>query len=167
MPMIYTFLCCLSSSSVRPPVRGLPFCFLIPFWQSYGIYSLARASPAAACVSSCWGKENCWGQYRGGARPSPHQCLCRPLSLHSSAPKGCTTFGITASPGVVVDVAHSPPAKKSITGASKWPLDPELEVTLQVKAASSSTDDQKVGVMIGVGVGTCWVGWRAEGGVGD
>lgn len=64
--MISTFLCCLSSSRVRPAVRGLPFCFLIPFWQSYGIYSLARASPAVACVSSCWGKENCWGQYHGG-----------------------------------------------------------------------------------------------------
>ncbi|XP_050010191.1 protein-arginine deiminase type-4 [Alexandromys fortis] len=67
-----------------------------------------------------------------------------PLDVFGSAPKGCTTFGITASPGVVVDVAHSPPAKKSITGVSKWPLDPQLEVTLQVKAASSSTDDQKV-----------------------
>ncbi|XP_076421678.1 protein-arginine deiminase type-4 isoform X1 [Peromyscus maniculatus bairdii] len=67
-----------------------------------------------------------------------------PLDVCGSAPKGCTSFGITAPPGVVVDVAHSPPAKKSTTSASKWPLDPELEVTLQVKAASSSTDDQKV-----------------------
>ncbi|XP_051027270.1 protein-arginine deiminase type-4 [Acomys russatus] len=66
------------------------------------------------------------------------------LDVCGSAPKGCASFSITASPGVVVDVSHSPPAKRSTTGASKWPLDPQLEVTLQVKAASSSTDDQKV-----------------------
>ncbi|XP_052033869.1 protein-arginine deiminase type-4 isoform X2 [Apodemus sylvaticus] len=67
-----------------------------------------------------------------------------PLDVRGSAPKGSTSFGITASPGVIVDVVHGPPAKKRTTGASKWPLDPELEVTLQVKAASSRTDDQKV-----------------------
>ncbi|GAB1289157.1 Protein-arginine deiminase type-4 [Apodemus speciosus] len=67
-----------------------------------------------------------------------------PLDVRGSAPKGSTSFGITASAGVIVDVIHGPPAKKSTTGASKWPLDPELEVTLQMKAASSSTDDQKV-----------------------
>lgn len=95
---------------------------------------------------------------RWWARASYCWCLCWPLSLYSSAPKGCTSFGITAPPGVVVDVAHSPPAKKSTTSASKWPLDPELEVTLQVKAASSSTDNQKVDAMTGVGLGSCWVG---------
>lgn len=94
-----------------------------------------------------------------GQALSPPVPLLAPVSLHSSAPKGCTSFGITASPGVVVHVAHSPPAKKNTTGASKWPLDPELEVTLQVKAASGHTDDQKVGVMTGVQGGTFWVGW--------
>ncbi|XP_021056242.1 protein-arginine deiminase type-4 [Mus pahari] len=67
-----------------------------------------------------------------------------PLDVRGSAPKGYTSFGITASPGVIVDVIHGPPVKKSTMGASKWPLDPELEVTLQVKAASNRTDDQKV-----------------------
>ncbi|XP_076789970.1 protein-arginine deiminase type-4 isoform X3 [Arvicanthis niloticus] len=67
-----------------------------------------------------------------------------PLDVRGSAPKGCTSFGITASSGVVVDVIHGPPAKKSTTGASKWPLEPKLEVILQVKAASSRTGDQKV-----------------------
>lgn len=66
-------------------------------------------------------------------------CVC-----HSSAPKGCTSFGINASPGVVVDVAHSFPAKKNPSGFSKWPLDPGLEVSLRMRAASSSTSDQKV-----------------------
>ncbi|EFB22316.1 hypothetical protein PANDA_013304, partial [Ailuropoda melanoleuca] len=62
----------------------------------------------------------------------------------SSAPAGYTSFSINASPGVVVDVAHSPPAKKNSTGSSKWSLDPSLEVSLRMKAASSSTGDQKV-----------------------
>lgn len=63
---------------------------------------------------------------------------------HSSAPTGCTLFSINASPGVVVAVAHSPPAKKNPTGSSKWPLDPGLEVSLRMRAASSSMGDQKV-----------------------
>lgn len=77
-------------------------------------------------------------------------CLTARLSLlsicvfHSSAPQGCTSFGINASPGVVVDVAHRPPAKKNPSGFSKWPLDPGLEVSLRMRAASSSTNDQKV-----------------------
>lgn len=66
--------------------------------------------------------------------------------FHSSAPAGYTSFSINASPGVVVDVAHSPPAKKNSTGSSKWSLDPSLEVSLRMKAASSSTGDQKVSV---------------------
>lgn len=71
----------------------------------------------------------------------PPYCL-----FHSSAPTGYTSFSINASPGVVVDVAHSPPAKKNTTGSSKWSLDPSLEVSLRMKAASSSTGDQKVSV---------------------
>ncbi|XP_008046442.1 protein-arginine deiminase type-4 [Carlito syrichta] len=67
-----------------------------------------------------------------------------PLDVYSSAPEGHTSFSIDASPEVVVDVTHSPPAKKNSAGCSKWPLDPGLEVTLRMKAASGSTDDQKV-----------------------
>ncbi|XP_047394665.1 protein-arginine deiminase type-4 isoform X2 [Sciurus carolinensis] len=66
------------------------------------------------------------------------------LDVCGSAPGDCTSFSISASPGVQVEVAHGPPAKKNRTGSSKWPLDPELEVTLRVKAASASTGDQKV-----------------------
>ncbi|KAM5321564.1 protein-arginine deiminase type-4-like [Glossophaga mutica] len=66
------------------------------------------------------------------------------LDVYGSAPEGCTTFGIRASPEVVVDVTPSPPAKRNPTGSSKWPLDPGLEVSLGVRAASSSTGDQKV-----------------------
>ncbi|XP_058409011.1 protein-arginine deiminase type-4 [Diceros bicornis minor] len=66
------------------------------------------------------------------------------LDVYGSAPKGCTSFSISASPGVVVDVAHSPPAKKNPTGSSKWPLDPGLEVHLRTTTASSSRGDQKV-----------------------
>ncbi|XP_040501780.1 protein-arginine deiminase type-4 isoform X3 [Ursus maritimus] len=66
------------------------------------------------------------------------------LDVYGSAPTGYTSFSINASPGVVVDVAHSPPAKKNSTGSSKWSLDPSLEVSLRMKAASSSTGDQKV-----------------------
>ncbi|XP_045715331.1 protein-arginine deiminase type-4-like [Phyllostomus hastatus] len=66
------------------------------------------------------------------------------LDVYGSAPEGCTSFGIRASPGVVVDVTPSPPAKRNPTGSSKWPLAPGLEVSLGVKAASSSTGDQKV-----------------------
>ncbi|XP_014388437.1 PREDICTED: protein-arginine deiminase type-4 [Myotis brandtii] len=66
------------------------------------------------------------------------------LDVCGSAPTGCTFFSINASPGVVVDVAHGPPAKKNPTGSSKWPLDPGLEVSLRMRAASSSMGDQKV-----------------------
>ena len=45
-----------------------------------------------------------------------------------------------------MDVAHRPPAKKNLTGSSKWPLDPGLEVSLKMTAASDSTGDQKVSV---------------------
>uniref|UniRef100_A0A5F7ZP80 Peptidyl arginine deiminase 4 n=1 Tax=Macaca mulatta TaxID=9544 RepID=A0A5F7ZP80_MACMU len=66
------------------------------------------------------------------------------LDVCSSAPEDCTSFSVNASPGVVVDIAHSPPAKKKSTGSSTWPLDPGVEVTLTMKAASGSTGDQKV-----------------------
>uniref|UniRef100_A0A8I3MRW5 Peptidyl arginine deiminase 4 n=1 Tax=Canis lupus familiaris TaxID=9615 RepID=A0A8I3MRW5_CANLF len=66
------------------------------------------------------------------------------LDVYSSAPTGYTSFSINASPGVVVDVGHSRPAKKNSTGSSKWSLDPSLEVSLRMRAASSSTGDQKV-----------------------
>ncbi|XP_016074917.1 PREDICTED: protein-arginine deiminase type-4 [Miniopterus natalensis] len=66
------------------------------------------------------------------------------LDVYGSAPEGCTSFSIRASPEVVVDVAHSPPAKRSPTGSSKWPLAAGLEVSLRVTAASGSTGDQKV-----------------------
>ncbi|XP_066121261.1 protein-arginine deiminase type-4 [Saccopteryx bilineata] len=66
------------------------------------------------------------------------------LDVYGSAPQGCTCFGINASPGVVVDVAHDPPAKKNSSGSSKWPLDPGLEVNLSMRTASSSMGDQKV-----------------------
>ncbi|XP_027963940.1 protein-arginine deiminase type-4 isoform X3 [Eumetopias jubatus] len=66
------------------------------------------------------------------------------LDVYGSAPTGYTSFSISASPGVVVDVAHSPTAKKNPTGSSKWSLDPSLEVSLRMKAASGSTGDQKV-----------------------
>ncbi|XP_023491420.1 protein-arginine deiminase type-4 [Equus przewalskii] len=66
------------------------------------------------------------------------------LDVYGSAPKGYTSFSINASPGVAVDVAHSPPAKKNATGSPNWPLDPGLEVTLRMRTASHSTGDQKV-----------------------
>ncbi|XP_012381402.2 protein-arginine deiminase type-4 isoform X1 [Dasypus novemcinctus] len=67
-----------------------------------------------------------------------------PLDVFSSAPKNCTSFGIDASPEVVVQVGPSPPAKKKPKGSSKWPLDLELEVTVRMKAASGSMSDRKV-----------------------
>ncbi|XP_004678603.1 PREDICTED: protein-arginine deiminase type-4 isoform X2 [Condylura cristata] len=66
------------------------------------------------------------------------------LDVCGSAPKGCTSFSVSASPEVVVRVAHSPPATKKPKGFSKWPLDPGLEVSLTTRAASSSNSDQKV-----------------------
>ncbi|XP_017361073.2 protein-arginine deiminase type-4 [Cebus imitator] len=39
------------------------------------------------------------------------------LDVCSSAPEDCTSFSIDASPGVVVDTAHSPPTKKIPTGS--------------------------------------------------
>ncbi|KAG8506611.1 Protein-arginine deiminase type-6 [Galemys pyrenaicus] len=66
------------------------------------------------------------------------------LDVCGSAPRGCTSFSITASPEVIVNVAHSSPAKKRPKGSSKWLLDPGLEVSLATRAASSSTGDQKV-----------------------
>ena len=90
----------------------------------------------------------------GQALPHPAS-LCSPSLSSSSAPEGCTTFGIRASPGVVVDVVPSPPAKRNPTGSSKWPLAPGLEVSVTVRAASSSTGDQKVSVAA--------VGWWLSG----
>ncbi|XP_036112162.1 protein-arginine deiminase type-4 [Molossus molossus] len=66
------------------------------------------------------------------------------LDVFGSAPKGCTSFSINASPGVAVAVSHGPPAKRNPTGSCKWPLDPGLEVSLRMRAASSNTGDQKV-----------------------
>ncbi|KAI5139312.1 Protein-Arginine Deiminase Type-4 [Manis pentadactyla] len=66
------------------------------------------------------------------------------LDVCSSAPEGCTSFSIHAPPEVVVDVAHSPPAKKKPAGPSKWSLDPGLEVSLRLTAASTTTGDLKV-----------------------
>ncbi|XP_057600499.1 protein-arginine deiminase type-4 [Hippopotamus amphibius kiboko] len=66
------------------------------------------------------------------------------LDVYGSAPQGYTSFSISASPGVVVDVAHTRPAKKNPTGSSKWLLNPGLEVSLKIRAASNSTGDQKV-----------------------
>lgn len=82
-----------------------------------------------------------WGQASLTMSLCPLHCL-----IHSSAPTGYTSFSINASPGVVVDVGHSRPAKKNSTGSSKWSLDPSLEVSLRMRAASSSTGDQKVSV---------------------
>ncbi|XP_036300427.1 protein-arginine deiminase type-4 isoform X1 [Pipistrellus kuhlii] len=80
-------------------------------------------------------------------RPTSAVCVLgteAQLDVCGSAPTGCTFFSINASPGVVVDVAHGPPAKKNPTGSSKWPLDPGLEVSLRMRAASSSMGDEKV-----------------------
>ncbi|XP_075418600.1 protein-arginine deiminase type-4-like [Tenrec ecaudatus] len=66
------------------------------------------------------------------------------VDVFRCAPKGCSTFGITASPEVVVKVAHSPPLKKNPKASSKWPLDPALEVTVNMNTCSQSVSDQKV-----------------------
>lgn len=55
-----------------------------------------------------------------------------------------------------MDVALGPPAKKKATGSSKWSLDPSLEVSLRMRAASDSTGDQKVRAAA--------AGWDVEGG---
>ncbi|XP_004603722.2 protein-arginine deiminase type-4 [Sorex araneus] len=68
------------------------------------------------------------------------------LDVCSAAPEGCTSFGLSTPPGVLVHVAHGPPTKKNPTGSSKWPLDPGLEVSLRMKTASRSTGDQKIRV---------------------
>ncbi|KAM9241711.1 protein-arginine deiminase type-4-like [Dugong dugon] len=66
------------------------------------------------------------------------------VDVFSSAPNGCTSFSISASPEVVVNVAYIRPVKKNPTGSSTWPLDPRMEVTVMMKASSSSISDQKV-----------------------
>lgn len=50
-----------------------------------------------------------------------------------------------------MEVAHRPPAKKSPTGSSQWPLEPGLDVSLKLRAASESTGDQKVRAARGAG----------------
>lgn len=50
-----------------------------------------------------------------------------------------------------MDVAHSPPAKKKPAGPSKWSLDPGLEVSLRLTAASTTTGDLKVRVELWAG----------------
>lgn len=90
------------------------------------------------------GKERTQDVQGGSNLASPCVFLSVLLSVHSAAPEGCTSFSLSTPPGVLVDVVHSPPTKKSPTCSSKWPLDPRLEVSLRMKAASSSTGDQKV-----------------------
>lgn len=108
-------------------------------------------------MSPLVGKRENSRESSGGPGPAS-SCLSVPLCLfHSSAPNGYTSFSIDASPGVVVDVAHSPPAKKNRTGPSRWLLDPGLEVSLRMRAASNSTSDQKVSVAA--------VAWDVEGAV--
>ncbi|XP_025134642.3 protein-arginine deiminase type-4 isoform X2 [Bubalus bubalis] len=90
-----------------------------------------------------------WGTVVHVAPGQPTQAVCvlgteTQLDVYSSAPKGYTSFSITASPGVVVKVAHRPPAKKSPTGSSQWRLEPGLDVSLKLRAASESTGDQQV-----------------------
>ncbi|KAJ1064893.1 hypothetical protein K5549_005702 [Capra hircus] len=90
-----------------------------------------------------------WGTVVHVAPGQPTQAVCvlgteSQLDVYSSAPKGSTSFSITASPGVVVKVAHRPPSKKSPTGSSQWPLEPGLDVSLKLSAASESTGDQQV-----------------------
>ncbi|KAM9736875.1 protein-arginine deiminase type-4 [Dama dama] len=90
-----------------------------------------------------------WGTVVHVAPGQPTHAVCvlgteTQLDVYGSAPKGYTSFSITASPGVVVEVAHRPPAKKSPTGLSQWPLEPGLDVSLKLRAASESTGDQKV-----------------------
>ncbi|CAI9165663.1 unnamed protein product [Rangifer tarandus platyrhynchus] len=90
-----------------------------------------------------------WGTVVHVAPGQPTHAVCvlgteTQLDVYGSAPKGYTSFSITASPGVVVEVAHRPPAKKSPTGSSQWPLEPGLDVSLKLRAASESTGDQKV-----------------------
>ncbi|OWK12644.1 PADI4 [Cervus elaphus hippelaphus] len=89
-----------------------------------------------------------WGTVVHVAPGQPTHAVCvlgteTQLDVYGSAPKGYTSFSITASPGVVVEVAHRPPAKKSPTGSSQWPLEPGLDVSLKLRAASESTGDQK------------------------
>ncbi|XP_055253026.1 protein-arginine deiminase type-4-like isoform X1 [Moschus berezovskii] len=90
-----------------------------------------------------------WGMVVHVAPGQPTHAVCvlgteMQLDVYSSAPKGYTSFSITASPGVVVEVAHRPPAKKSSTGSSQWPLEPGLDVSLKLRVASESEGDQKV-----------------------
>ena len=99
----------------------------------------------AALWSLHWRERRSSGAGHSGPGPaSPFPSVLPVCLLHSSAPKGYTSFSITASPGVVVKVAHRPPAKKSPTGSSQWRLEPGLDVSLKLRAASESTGDQQV-----------------------
>ncbi|XP_007523783.2 protein-arginine deiminase type-4 isoform X2 [Erinaceus europaeus] len=68
------------------------------------------------------------------------------LDVYGSAPEGYMSFSVDASADVVVDIIRSPPAKKKPKGSSKWPLDPDVEVSLGMRTASSDAGDQKVRV---------------------
>ena len=114
---------CLLKTSLLPPVRVSVAALWFPHWWE-------RRSPGAS--------------HSGPGPTSPCPSVLPICLLHSSAPKGYTSFSITASPGVVVKVAHRPPAKKSPTGSSQWRLEPGLDVSLKLRAASESTGDQQV-----------------------
>ncbi|XP_027821462.2 protein-arginine deiminase type-4 isoform X2 [Ovis aries] len=114
-----------------------------------GAGQIKAAAPGPPAAAGTHRPAMAWGTVVHVAPGQPTQAVCvlgteTQLDVYSSAPKGSTSFSITASPGVVVKVAHRPPSKKSPTGLSQWPLEPGLDVSLKLSAASESTGDQQV-----------------------
>lgn len=122
--------------------RGSGYHFFLPLLLT----PMVRVSLAASGVHTGGERKNSGESSSGPGTASPCPPVLPIYLFHSSTPKDCTSFSINASPGVVIDVAHHPPAKKNLTGSSKWPLDPGLEVSLKRRAARDSTGDRKVSV---------------------
>ncbi|XP_074162201.1 protein-arginine deiminase type-4-like [Sminthopsis crassicaudata] len=65
------------------------------------------------------------------------------VDLQGCAPAGCKFFKIDATPGVVFDI-NCRPAKKSPSDTCRWLLESGVEMTVRMKAPSSSLNDQKI-----------------------
>ncbi|XP_028921788.1 protein-arginine deiminase type-4-like [Ornithorhynchus anatinus] len=66
------------------------------------------------------------------------------VDVFSCAPKGCTSFDVNGSAGVVVKTSPNLKGSRRPTSSSKWPLDGKAQVVVMMNAPSSSIDDQKV-----------------------
>ncbi|XP_071623118.1 protein-arginine deiminase type-1-like isoform X2 [Heliangelus exortis] len=64
------------------------------------------------------------------------------LDTRRSTPKEATSFDVYATSAVTVHVIHNPTTRPMIN--SKWPLNPDIEITVTIGVTSTAVNDNKV-----------------------